>query len=58
MKLNNRRPIHVKKGPAWPYLHLNEDCWYGISTDNQGAGVIEGVYTDYITEHLIPSDNE
>ena len=54
LKFNNHKPISVRKGPAWPYLHINEDCWYGTSTDNQGAGVIEGNYLDYVVQELIP----
>lgn len=54
MKFGDRPPISVKRGSAWPFLGVLEDCWYGHTTDNQGTGVIEGVYTDYIVEHLIP----
>ena len=54
LKFDNRKPISVRKAPAWPYLHIDEDCWYGTSTDNQGTGVIEGNYMDYIVQELIP----
>ena len=54
LKFGNRKPISVRKGPAWPYLHINEDCWYGTATDNQGTGVIEGNYMDYAVLELIP----
>ena len=57
MKLGDRNPIPVKKDKAWPFLGVNAECWYGADTDNQGAGIIEGVYTDYIVEHLIPKEN-
>ena len=53
MRFNNRKPISVRKGPAWPYLHINEECWYGTATDNQGTGVIEGNYMDYIVKEPI-----
>jgi len=54
MKLGNRKPISVKKAPAWPFLGISADCWYGEDTDNQATGMIEGVYTDYVVEYLIP----
>ena len=53
MQLGGRKPISVKKDKAWPFLGINEECWYGETTDNQGTGIIEGVYTDYVVEHLI-----
>jgi len=56
MQLGDRKPISVKKRMAWPFLRINEDCWYGESTDNnQGVEIIEGTYTDYIVEQLIPN---
>ena len=56
MKLGDRSPFSVKKDKAWPYLGVDIECWYGVDTDNQGAGLIEGVYTDYIVDHLIPQN--
>ena len=56
MKLDDRNPISVKKDKAWPYLGVDTECWYGADTDNQGTGIIEGVYTDYIVDHLIPQN--
>ncbi|XP_065903513.1 inter-alpha-trypsin inhibitor heavy chain H5-like [Dysidea avara] len=52
MKFQGRKPISVKKAPAWSYLKSNVECWYGKSTDNQATGVIEGTYTDYIVQNL------
>ena len=54
MKFADRKPISIKKAPAWPYLKVNKDCWYGTATDNQATGMIDGVYTDYIVDSLIP----
>ena len=56
MKLGDHNPIPVKRDKAWPFLGVNAECWYGVDTNNQGAGIIEGVYTDYIVEHLIPKE--
>ena len=53
MQLGDRKPISVKKDKAWPFLGINEECWYGTATDNQGTGIIEGIYIDYAVEHLI-----
>ena len=55
MQLGDRKPISVIKRKAWPFLGITEDCWYGANTDNQGSEVIEGSYTDYIVQHLIPN---
>ena len=57
MKLGDRSPISVKRDKAWPHLGINGECWYGVDTNNQGAGIIDGVYTDYIVEELIPIRN-
>ena len=46
MKLVDRNPIPVKRDKVWPFLGVNAECWYGVDTNNQGAGIIEGVYTD------------
>ena len=53
MQLGDRKPISVKRDKAWPFLGINEECWYGTATDNQATGIIEGVYIDYVVEHLI-----
>lgn len=53
MQLGDRKPISVKRDKAWHFLGIDEECWYGATTDNQGTGIIEGVYIDYVVEHLI-----
>ena len=57
LKLNDGPPIPIKKAPIWPFMEIAGDCWYGTATDNQGTGIIRGVYTDYIVEHLVPPTN-
>ena len=57
MKLNDGHPIPVKKAPIWPYTGLSGECWYGTTTDNQGSGIMKGVYTDYIVEDLFSPAN-
>ena len=52
MKVGNRVPFAVKKGEIWPYLKIPGTCWYPTNTDDQGEGVLEGVYTDYIVNDL------
>ena len=54
IKIGNQKPISVVKGPAWHFLGTYEECWYGKSTNNQGGGVIEGSYMDYVVGELIP----
>ena len=56
LKLDDRNPILVKRDKAWPFLEIDAECWYAVDTDNQGAGIIKGVYTDYIVDHLIPKE--
>ena len=53
MKINyDRVPFTVKRGEIWPYLNIPGTCWYPTDTDDQGEGVIEGVYIDYIVDDL------
>ena len=39
-------------------MGISGDCWYGTATDNQGTGVINRDYTDYIVEHLFAPTNK
>ena len=57
IKLNDGDPIQIKKKKIWPSMKIPGYCWYGASTDNQGAGMIKGVYTDYIVKDLFTSYN-
>ena len=57
MKLSDRDPILVKRDKAWSFLGIDAECWYAVDTNNQGTGLINGVYTDYIVDHLIPNEN-
>ena len=49
---DNRDPFAVKEGEIWPYLNIPGVCWYPVNTDDEGEGVLEGVYTDYIIDDL------
>ena len=53
MRLGNHKPISVYKAPAWPFLGVEEPCWYGQDNDQQANGIIEGAYTDYIVDDLV-----
>ena len=55
IKIGYHTPIQVVKGLAWHFLGTDEECWYGKSTNNQGGGVIEGNYMDYVVKELLPS---
>ena len=48
----HRAPFSVEVGKIWPYLNIPGACWYPINSDEQGGGVIEGIYTDYIVNDL------
>jgi len=53
LKINNHRvAFPVKRGEIWPYLKIAGSCWYPTNSDDQGKGVLEGVYTDYIVDDL------
>ena len=56
LKLSDRDPILVKRDKAWQFLEIDAECWYAVDTNNQGAGIIKGVYTDYIVDNLIPKE--
>ena len=57
MKISsNRAPFSVKEGKIWPYMKIKGTCWYPTETDDQGKGVLEGVYTDYIVDNLLAYD--
>ena len=56
MKFGERKSILVKRAPACPFLGISELCWYPTVSDSQGAGAIEGVYTEYILEHLVAEE--
>ena len=49
---SNRAPFNVKEEKIWPYLEIPGTCWYPTDTDDQGKGVLEGVFTDYIVDDL------
>jgi len=53
MKIGYHTPIPVVKGPAWSFLGTDEECWYGRTSDNQGGGVIQGSYLDYVVKELL-----
>ena len=55
LKIDDHKPISVMIGTAWSFLGTDEDCLYGTSTDNQGGGVIEGNYMDYVVDELLSS---
>ena len=55
MKIGDHKPLSVVKRPAWHYLGTDEECWYSSNTNNQGGGMIEGNYMDYVVEELLPS---
>ena len=52
MKFDDHVPFAIKKGEIWSYLNTPGTCWYPTDTDDQGRGILEGVYTDYIVDDL------
>lgn len=56
IRIGKMAPFSVRKGEIWPYLHQPGQCWYAINAGNQGEGILEGSYTDYIVENLFDND--
>ena len=56
IKVGKCQPFPVKKSEVWPFLHIPGECWYGTYTDHQAKGILEGTYTDYITDDLFSTD--
>ena len=54
--IRNQVPFAVRKGEIWPYLKIPETCWYPKESDDQGGGVLEGDYTDYIVDDLFATN--
>ena len=56
MQLGDHKPMAVKKGTAWPFLDIKGECWHGTATDiDKGGEIVDGIYTDYIVDQLIPN---
>lgn len=57
MKIGDHQaPFSVKKGEIWSYLNMPGSCWHPTNSDDQGTGVIEGTYVDYIVDDLFATD--
>ena len=52
----DRAPFSIKLGKIWPYLNIPGACWYPVNSNEQGKGVIEGHYTDYIVDDLFANN--
>ena len=52
IRIGNMAPFSVRRGDIWPYLHEPGECWYANNAGDQGEGILEGSYTDYIVEDL------
>ena len=49
---DKQKPFAIEEKKIWPYLNINGACLYPTDTNEQGEGVIEGIYTDYIVDDL------
>lgn len=56
LRVGNIAPFSVKEKDIWPYLHRPGKCWYATDAGDQGEGILEGVYTDYIVDDLFNND--
>ena len=52
IKIGDNPPFPVTEDGLWAYLNMPGKCWHAVNAGNQGEGILEGTYTDYITEDL------
>lgn len=59
--LPNKPPIPVEWKPAWKYMEKDanmtnvQHCWTAMNPGNQGKGLIDGDYVDYLVEDVLSS---
>ena len=58
----NKAPVAVEWRPVWRFMErrrANQEavqyCWVAMNPGNQGRGLIDGHYLDYLVENLISS---
>ena len=56
LKVNGKK-IRIVKDDAWEFMHTNAKCLHAKPSHGiQADGIIEGKYTDYVTESLFSPD--
>ena len=56
LKINGKK-IRIVKDDAWEFMHTDTKCLHAKPSHGmQADGIIEGKYTDYITESLFLPD--
>ena len=58
----NKAPVPVEWRPVWKYLEMEDDeehnvehCWAAMNPGQQGKGLIDGHYLDYVVEDVLSS---
>ena len=57
----NKDPVAVEWKPVWKYLEREKPddemkhCWVSMNPGNQGNGLIDGSYMDYVMEDVLSS---
>ena len=60
--LPNKPPVPVEWKPLWGFEEVDDDeanvphCWRSMNPGQQGKGLIDGHYLDYLTEDVLSSD--
>ena len=58
----NKAPVPVEWKPVWKYMDREADewtsqhCWAAMNPGQQGKGLIDGHYLDYLVEDVLSSD--
>ena len=58
----NKSPVPVEWKPVWRFLEkrmadkeTGQHCWVAMNPGNQGKGLIDGHYLDYLVEDVLSS---
>ena len=57
--LPGKAPVPVKWRPMWRFMERHKKnmqyCWASMNPGNQGKGLIDGHYLDYLVEDVLSS---
>lgn len=58
--LPNKKPVPVRNRPLWGFMKhktaVNQHCWTAMNHGEQGEGLIDGVYRDYLVNNILSDD--
>ena len=60
--LPGKKPVPVMHRPVWKFMEREVDddqlCWTAMNPGNQGKGLIDGTYLDYLVNDVLSNDFE